>query len=102
MVLSLAILLVFNVLYEALIVAYTIAVADRKRLIASILSAVIEPVKLVSLILVVESMNKWLAVAVVSLACGVGNYFTLSAICKLDHKRKPRQSRKLDTFKGAT
>ena len=92
MVLSLVVLLVFSVVYEGLIVAYTIAVADKRRLVASILSAIIEPVKLVSLVLVVDSENKWVSIAVVSLACGIGNYWTISAICKIA-KKKPTKDK---------
>lgn len=100
---SLLVLLVFSILYEALIVAYTISVADRKRLTASILSAIIEPVKLISLLLVVESMNKWISILVVSLACGLGNYWTISAVCKYGpkHKKKTKPTGS-QTFNGIT
>jgi hypothetical protein len=99
--LSLLVLLVFSVLYEALIVAYTISVAEKRRMVASILSAIIEPVKLVSLILVVDSMNKWLSIAVVSISCGIGNYFTISAVCKFGRK-KTKKPTKPETFVEST
>jgi hypothetical protein len=100
--LSLLVLFVFSILFEALIVAYTVAVSEKRRIVASILSAIIEPVKLASLLLVVDSSNKWLSVAVVSISCGLGNYWTLSAICKIGRKKATKPTTKPETFNGAT
>jgi hypothetical protein len=100
--LSLLVLLVFSLLYEALIVAYTISVAEKRRMAASILSAIIEPVKLVSLLMVVDSTNKWVSVLVVSLACGLGNYWTISAVCKMGVKTKKKKIEPPQSFKEST
>lgn len=84
MVVTLVLLFFFTIIYEAIIVAATLAIAERKKLRSSILSAIIEPIKLVSLLFVISSQYKILSIIVMAVACGVGNYLT---IWFLDRKR---------------
>lgn len=81
---TLTLLFFFTILYEAIIVAATLAIADRKKLRSAILSALIEPIKLASLLFVIGTQYQLASIIIISLASGIGNYLT---IWFLDRKR---------------
>jgi len=76
-VLSLILLVIFTLILEFLLVACTLAIAERKAVSSAILSMLIEPVKLLSLLIVIASDQKILSIVLISLACGVGNFLTI-------------------------
>lgn len=84
--LSLILLVIFTLILEFLIVACTLAIAERRAMLSAILSMMIEPVKLLSLLIVIGSQDKILSIILVSLACGVGNFFTILMFNKLRKK----------------
>ena len=62
--LTILFLFLFTILYEGLIIAYTISVADRRKYLAAIFSAAIEPVKFISLLIVIDTPHKFLGIGV--------------------------------------
>lgn len=80
-------LFLFTILYEGLVVAYTLAVAERKKYWSAFFSAAIEPVKLISLLIVINSVNKGLGVAVISAGCWIGNVVIISLMEKFGFKK---------------
>lgn len=86
--LTILILFLFTILYEGLIIAYTISVADRKKYLAAIFSAAIEPVKFISLLIVIDTPHKVLGISAVSLACALSNILIISLMDKLKITKK--------------
>jgi H+/Cl- antiporter ClcA len=88
-------LFIFNIVLEVLITSNTVAAARNHKLFASILSASIEPVKLVSLFIVFETTNRLEAVIIVSIACFIGSYVAIDLAkwwnTKLKRKRRTKQ-----------
>jgi hypothetical protein len=83
-----------NFLLEILLVSNTIAAARNRKLFASILSAAIEPLKLVSLFIVIETTNRTASVLIVSLSCFIGSYVAIDlAKYWAKRNRKPRRKR---------
>ena len=89
--LSLLALFSFNLVYELLAVLATMAIAERRRVLSPLLSATLEPVKLVSLLLVVDSTNKWVCVGAIMFACLIGNYLAIALMDWVD-KRKAKKN----------
>lgn len=86
MVATLVLLFFFTIVYEAIIVAATAAIADGKKIRSAILSAIIEPIKLVSLLFVINSKYQILSIIIITLACGLGNYLTLQFLDRKKNK----------------
>jgi hypothetical protein len=76
--LYLVLLFIFTLVVEILINVHMIAVARAKRLPASFLSASIEPVKLLSVLIVIGSDNKLIAVLICSVACFIGTFLAIT------------------------
>ena len=81
-------LFIATMIYEAFVVAYTVAVADRKVLLAATLSALMEPVKYWSLLTVVETTDKMVGVFAISAACAVSNILILTLMNKLVKRKR--------------
>jgi hypothetical protein len=84
-------LALFTALYEVLIVLLTMAITDRKKLLASILSGSIEPLKLISTVIVVRSGSMTdviIGITVVSVTCSIANYFTIHFVEKFEERRQ--------------
>jgi len=80
-------LFLFTILYEGLIIAYTISVADRRKYLAAIFSAAIEPVKFISLLVVIDTPHKILGISAISLACAISNILIISLMNKMKPKK---------------
>ena len=81
-------LFLFTIIYEALIVAYTISVADRKKYWSAFFSATIEPIKCISLLIVIDSAHKILGIAAISIACAISNVGLMTILEKLNLRKK--------------
>jgi small neutral amino acid transporter SnatA (MarC family) len=85
--LSLLALFSFNVIYELMCVVSTMAMAERRRVLSPLLSAALEPAKLISLLLVMDSANKYVCVGVIMVACVIGNYCAILLMDQIDKWR---------------
>lgn len=88
MELQLIVLVLFTIILEFLVVGWTLAVSQKRKLLAALLGALIEPVKIISIIFVIELDNRWLGVLLVAAACGLGNYLTLALFEKFENKKR--------------
>jgi Na+-translocating ferredoxin:NAD+ oxidoreductase RnfE subunit len=88
---TLLILFFFTIVYECLIVAYTISVADRKKYMAAVFSALIEPIKFVSLLIVMDTPYKVLGIGAISLACAISNIAIIHIMDKISEKKKGKK-----------
>ena len=93
---TLIILFACTVLHEGMIIAYTIAVAERKKYIAAIFSALIAPVQFFTMLIVVESPEKLAGLATIALACGLSTIGVISIMNKLDLKKKQERKESTD------
>ena len=88
---QLFLLLLFTLVLEVLIVGCTLAIAERRKLLAAVLSALIEPIRIVSLLFIIGSTDKVLIVALVSITCGIGNYLTILLFDKIRPRKKKHE-----------
>jgi hypothetical protein len=77
----------FTIVYEIMIVVSTTALIEKRLVLSPTLSALLELAKLVSLLFVIDSKNKILAISVVMIACYLGNYGTLVILKRLEKKK---------------
>ena len=71
-------------------VVATIAMVQKRTFLSPLLSALLELAKLISILFVVESKQKILSVAVVMVACYLGNYLSLVTMKKMEAKKEKR------------
>lgn len=86
-------LFLFTTINEAFVVIYTHSIQQRNKLVTALVSALMEPIRLVSVIYVVENEYKWLSVISVSAGCAFGSFLTLLWLNR--KKEKKRLERKL-------
>ena len=86
--LQLLLILFFTIIIEVLAVACNIAMCERRKHISALISAIMEPIKVVSLLFVIEGQYRYLSILIVSFACYVGNYYAVSMYDKLFPKKK--------------
>jgi len=77
-----------TILHEGMIIAYTIAVADRKKYYAAIFSALIAPIQFITMLIVVESSEKVAGLITIAIACGISSIAVISIMDKLDLKKR--------------
>jgi hypothetical protein len=85
---TLLVLFLCTILHEGMIIAYTIAVSDRKKYYAALFSALIAPIQFITMLIVVESPAKIAGLITIAIACGVSTIGVISLMDKLDLKKK--------------
>jgi hypothetical protein len=80
-------LFIFTIVYEILIVISTVSTAERRKILSPIFSAILEPIKVISLLFVIDAINKYLAIAIIMIACVIGNYLGIIILDYIDKKR---------------
>lgn len=83
-------LFAFTITYEIIIVMSTLAIAERRKVLSPLLSAALEPIKLLSLLFIIGSQNQYLAIIVITIATAVGNYSAIVFMNWLDRKRQEK------------
>jgi hypothetical protein len=81
---SLLALVAYTIILEALAVAWTIAISNRRIWLSALIGAFFEPIKIVSLLLVVESQNKIVSVVAIAITCAVTNVMMILLFNKAD------------------
>jgi NhaP-type Na+/H+ or K+/H+ antiporter len=94
-VLTLAALFVLTALLEAVIVTWTLSLVERRKVTASLSSALITFSNLAFAFVTLESENKWVGAAVVACGCAVGTFLTLYIM----EKRREREGNWLKVYR---
>jgi hypothetical protein len=94
-VLTLAALFVLTAVLEAVIVTWTLSLVERRKVVASLSSALITFSNLAFAFATLESENKWVGAAVVACGCAVGTFLTLHIM----EKRREREGNWLKVYR---
>ena len=74
-----------------MVVVATMAIAERRKILSPILSALLEPIKLISLLYVVDTTNRYLAVGLIMVATVMGNSLAIALMNWFDKNKKAKR-----------